>query len=273
MRDRLRIGEVARLAGVTAKTVRHYEKIGLLPPAERSGSGYRLYSANDLLRLHRIKKLRSLGLSLRQVRSVLGEGAGELSLRTTLNALREDVQTEITRLEERRRRIDEALSREDPEAAEASPSFERALELLGEHLSGVSASALEQEKKLWSVLDAFEWPEGYEQENEELFRYYAEHPEEYRELVAVGERLAALADVPEEDPEVERVAEELWSYFEKNPPPENLERSAWASQDPIGETLVGLTMSVFSPAQRRVMTLLVERAEAEGKEGPDGQER
>ncbi len=271
MRDhRLRIGEVARLVGVTPKTVRHYEKIGLLPPAARSDSGYRLYSANDLLRLHRVKKLRSLGLSLRQVGSVLGEGAGELSLRTTLNALREDVQAEITRLEERRRRLDEALSHEDPEAADASPSFERALELLGEHLSGVSASALEQEKKLWSVLDAFEWPEGYEQENEQLFRYYAEHPEEYHELVAVGERLATLRDASEEDPEVERVAEELLSYFEKYPPPEYLAGSSWSSQDPIGQTLAGLTMSVFSPAQRRVMTLLIERAEAESKEGPDG---
>lgn len=266
MRERLRIGEVARLVGVTPKTVRHYEKIGLLPDADRSESGYRLYSANDLLRLHRVKRLRSLGLSLQQVRSVLGEGDRESSLRTTLGALRTQVETEISRLEERRRRIDETLAREDLEAADASPSFERAMELLGEHLSGVSETALGQEKKLWSLLDAFEWPEGYEQENEELFRYYAEHPEEYRELVAVGERLAALVDVPEEDPEVERVARELWSYFEKYPPPEYLQRSSWSSEGPIGQTLAGLTMSVFSPAQRRVMALLVERAQAEGKE-------
>ncbi len=84
MRGRLRIGELARLVGVTPKTVRHYEKIGLLPEAERSESGYRLYSGSDLLRLNRVKRLRSLGLTLRQVRSVLGEGDGELSLKTTL---------------------------------------------------------------------------------------------------------------------------------------------------------------------------------------------
>ena len=52
------------------------------------------------------------------------------------------------------------------------------------------------------MLDAFEWPEGYEEKNEELFRYYAGHPEEYREIVALGERLAALAHAPEEDPEI-----------------------------------------------------------------------
>ena len=260
MRERLRIGDAARLVGVTPKTVRHYEKIGLLPAAERSESGYRLYSANDLLHLNRVKKLRSLGLTLRQVRAVLGAGDRDLSLRTTLEALRTQVDSEMARLEERRRLIDETLSREDLEA-ETSSSFQRAVELLGEHLSGVSESALEQDRKLWSVLDAFEWPEGYEEENEELFRYYAEHREQYVEMVALGERLAALADVPEEDPEVERVAQELWSFFEKYPLPENLAGSSWSSQDPIGQTLAELALSVFSPAQQRVMALIVEREE------------
>jgi len=154
--------------------------------------------------------------------------------------------------------------------AKTSSSFQRAVELLEEHLSGVSESALEQDKELWSVLDAFEWPEGYEEENEELFRYYAEHPEEYVEMVALGERLAALADVPEEDPEVERVAQELWSFFEKYPLPEDLAGSSWSSQDPIGQTLAELTLSAFSPAQQRVMALIVERAEAEEQGAPGG---
>ena len=65
MRERLRIGEVAGLVGVTTKTVRHDEKIGLLQRPERSESGYRLYAADELLEVHRIKRLRSLGLSLR----------------------------------------------------------------------------------------------------------------------------------------------------------------------------------------------------------------
>jgi DNA-binding transcriptional MerR regulator len=269
MRERLRIGEAARLVGVTPKTVRHYEKIGLLPAAERSESGYRLYSANDLLRLNRIKRLRSLGLSLRQVRSVLGEGDGELSLKTTLEALRTEVEAEMARLEERRRLIDGALSREGPEA-ETSPSFERAMGLLGEHLSGVGESVLEQDKKLWSVLDAFEWPEGYEEKNEEILRYYAEHPEEYAEVVAVGERLAELAQASVEDPEVERVAQDLWSYLERYPPPEDLMGAPWSSQDPVEHTLAELALSVFSPAQRRVMALLAERAEAEEGGAPGG---
>jgi DNA-binding transcriptional MerR regulator len=49
----LRIGEVARLVGVTTKTGRHYEKVGLLGEPERSEAGFRLYTADDLLRLQR----------------------------------------------------------------------------------------------------------------------------------------------------------------------------------------------------------------------------
>ena len=137
----MRTGEVARLDGVTPKTVRHYEKIGLLPAAERSESGYRLYSANDLLHLNSVKRLWSLGLTVRRVRAVLGAGDRDLSLRTTLEALRTQVDSEMARLKERRRLIDETLSREDLEA-ETSSSFQRAVELLGEHLSRVSESTL-----------------------------------------------------------------------------------------------------------------------------------
>ena len=87
MRERLRIGEVAKLVGVTPKTVRHYEKVGLLQQPERSEAGYRLYSADHLLRLHRIKRLRSLGLSLTQVKGALGEAGSGNELRGVLEAL------------------------------------------------------------------------------------------------------------------------------------------------------------------------------------------
>ena len=212
MRERLRIGEAARLVGVTPKTLRHYEKMGLLKEAERSESGYRLYSANDLLRVQRVKKLQSLGLALRQVGSVLGEENRELSLRNILKALRAEVDSEIERLQDRQRLLDEMLSREGLETTATSPTFDKAMELLGEHLVDIDERALEQEKKFWSTLDAFEWPEGHDEENEKMFRYYAEHPGEYRELILVGECVAALVDLPEEDPEVEEVAERSLAF-------------------------------------------------------------
>lgn len=103
-----------------------------------------------------------------------------------------------------------------------------------------------------------------------MFRYYAEHPEEYRGLIVVGERLAALVDLPEEAPEVEEVARELFGFFEKYPPPEHLEGSQWASEDPVGQTMLELMVSSMSPAQQRVMTLIGEFADAKHERGVDG---
>ena len=267
MRERLRIGEVADLVGITPKTVRHYEKIGLLRTAERSDSGYRLYSADDLLRLHRVKRLQSLGLSLKQVRSVLGGEDDAAVLKSVLEVLLAEVKGQIGRLEERRDRIEDTLARDDPEAVEASPTFEKVMAMLGDRLSGVSEAALEQEKKMWATLDAFDWPEGYEEENEAFLRYYAERPEEHRALIEIGERLAALGNLPEDDPLVEEVAVELGDYFERYPPPEELENSRWAAEDPIGQAMLDLTVSSMSPAQRRVMALLSERAERKEADG------
>ena len=95
MREQLKIGEVAKLVGVTPKTVRHYEKVGVLEEPERSESGYRLYTADDLLRLHRIKQLRSLGLSLKQIRGALGDPGSGSELRYVLEALLSEVETRI----------------------------------------------------------------------------------------------------------------------------------------------------------------------------------
>ncbi len=267
--QRLRIGVVAELVGVTPKTLRHYEEIGLLKEPERSESGYRLYSAEDLLRLHRVRKLRSLGLSLKRVGNVLGEADQERSLRDILGTLRAEVEAEMALLEERRRRIEAMLSGE--EETEASPSFEKAMDLLGEHLSALGEQSLEQEKKLWSILDSFEWPEGYEEGNERLFRYYAERPEEYRDLLEVGEDLSALADLPEDDPKVEEVARDLVAYFEKYPPPEYLEDPPWSAEDPIGRARLELMVSTMSPAQQRVMTLLGELMDGGHEGGAGGQ--
>jgi Cu(I)-responsive transcriptional regulator len=66
------IGEAARLTNVTAKMIRHYEAIGLMPPADRTFAGYRLYGDPDLHRLRFIKRARSLGFAMRDIAALLG---------------------------------------------------------------------------------------------------------------------------------------------------------------------------------------------------------
>jgi MerR family transcriptional regulator, thiopeptide resistance regulator len=65
------VGEVAALAGVTVRTLHHYDRIGLLSPSGRTSAGYRQYSAADLDRLHRMLLYRELGFSLEEVAELL----------------------------------------------------------------------------------------------------------------------------------------------------------------------------------------------------------
>lgn len=65
------IGEASSLTGISAKMIRHYESIGLIPPASRTFANYRLYSDADLHRLRFIKRARSLGFSMKQIEALL----------------------------------------------------------------------------------------------------------------------------------------------------------------------------------------------------------
>ncbi|WP_020524056.1 MerR family transcriptional regulator [Catelliglobosispora koreensis] len=67
------IGKVADLAGVTVRTLYHYDEIGLLSPSERTSTGYRRYDEADLERLQQIRYYRELGFSLEEIAEILDE--------------------------------------------------------------------------------------------------------------------------------------------------------------------------------------------------------
>lgn len=67
----LRIGEAARLAGVPAKTLRYYEGIGLVSPAKRTASGYRLYGWRELEQIEFVRRAKLMGLSLEEIRGLV----------------------------------------------------------------------------------------------------------------------------------------------------------------------------------------------------------
>jgi DNA-binding transcriptional MerR regulator len=92
----LRIGELARLTGLTVKTVRFWSNQGLVPPADRTPAGYRLYGPGALVRLGLIRTLRDLGVDLATIRKVLARevtisqvaGAHAAALEVQIRALR-----------------------------------------------------------------------------------------------------------------------------------------------------------------------------------------
>ncbi|MCB9797198.1 MAG: MerR family transcriptional regulator [Alphaproteobacteria bacterium] len=97
-----RIGELAEAAGVTVRTLHHYEQLGLLTPA-RSEGGHRVYGAEDVQRLYRIRALAELGLHLSEVGRVLDAGGGGLP--EVLLAHLERVDEELERLRGLRARL------------------------------------------------------------------------------------------------------------------------------------------------------------------------
>ncbi|MDQ3237127.1 MAG: MerR family transcriptional regulator, partial [Actinomycetota bacterium] len=87
--DLSRIGEVADRLGVSPRTIKYYEEIGLLIPGERSPGGFRLYAEPDVERLRRILRLKDMGFSLAAIREFISvrDDAREIVLQETTKHL------------------------------------------------------------------------------------------------------------------------------------------------------------------------------------------
>lgn len=100
----MRSNELARLAGVTVRTLRHYHQIGLLPEPQRSSNGYRTYGAADLATVLRIVSFTDLGIPLSEIARVLDDDEASAKL---LDGIDQQAGEEIERLSARRRTIAE----------------------------------------------------------------------------------------------------------------------------------------------------------------------
>ncbi|MGB8383548.1 MAG: MerR family transcriptional regulator, partial [Dermatophilaceae bacterium] len=103
------VGQVAEMFGVTVRTLHHYDEIGLLVPSGRSRAGYRLYTAEDLIRLQQIVVYRRLQFPLEQVARLL---ADEGDVVGHLRRQREAVMTRLDEMRDLVVAIDKALQRE-----------------------------------------------------------------------------------------------------------------------------------------------------------------
>ncbi|MDI4649001.1 MerR family transcriptional regulator [Cohnella hashimotonis] len=99
---RWKVGDIAALTGLTIRTLRYYDQIGLFPPSGQTDSGHRLYDEGDLSRLHQILALKELGLPLTEIQSVLKRDAPDLSeiIAAQIDRLREKIRVQQKLLSE-----------------------------------------------------------------------------------------------------------------------------------------------------------------------------
>lgn len=100
----MNIGEAAAAAGITPKMIRHYETLGLIPEADRTDAGYRLYGEREVGMLRFIRQSRALGFSMKQIESLLALWRNEGRQSREVKQLAEQ---QLAQLEERQREIDQ----------------------------------------------------------------------------------------------------------------------------------------------------------------------
>lgn len=120
-----KVGELAKRAGITVRTLHHYEAIGLLLPSARTAAGYRLYNRQDITRLHHIQALSRMGMSLSEVRDCLESQA--LSLNEIITSQISMLDSQLTEIETLRQRL---VTLRDTLSSGAEPDLEEWLTTL-----------------------------------------------------------------------------------------------------------------------------------------------
>jgi MerR family transcriptional regulator, thiopeptide resistance regulator len=172
------VGAVARMSGVTVRTLHHYDEIGLLHPSGRSENGYRRYADADLERLQRILFYRELGFGLDDIRKVMTDGDADAigHLRRQHAMLRD----RIGRLERMVASVEKAM---EAHTMGISLTPEERLEVFGDF--DVDAHAAEAEER-WGKTDAFR------DSQRRVSRYTKADWQQLKdEAVGYGERLVA----------------------------------------------------------------------------------
>ncbi len=110
----MKVSELAREAGISADTVRHYTRIGLLKPCRNPDNGYQIYDANALKNLRFIQKARLLGFGLHEIETIVNHAHSGASpcpmVRTLMNTHMPKVRQQISELQTQLERMERAMA-------------------------------------------------------------------------------------------------------------------------------------------------------------------
>lgn len=123
------VGELSRAAGITVRTLHHYDRIGLFAASGRTSGGHRRYTERDVARLYRLLALRGLGFGLEQIPALL-DADGLAPLLATARVQRERVEQELTNQERLRSRLDEVIGHLERDRVPPTKNFLDTLETM-----------------------------------------------------------------------------------------------------------------------------------------------
>ncbi|KOG41993.1 MerR family transcriptional regulator [Streptomyces decoyicus] len=195
------ISEVVRMSGVTSRTLRHYDEVGLLPPAWIGSNGHRYYEEADLLRLQQILLMRELDLGLREIQAVLDSQVDQVAV---LREHHRRLLKERDRLETLARTVGRTIAELEEERDTDSMTRINRPENLFEGFEPHPAEAEVRER----------WPQAWEQSRQAIETMTAEDMEQWqREVTARMIRIAEfmVAGTPPADPAVQ---DELDAHYQ-----------------------------------------------------------
>jgi DNA-binding transcriptional MerR regulator len=171
-----KVGDLARLTGITVRTLHHYDEIGLLIPSHHTESGHRLYTRHELVRLQHIVTLRHLGFSLEQIGETLNNE--DPPLLETITALHDEIRSrriQLSALEERLEGIQNLMARGEMVSTEQLLEFIETITMYEKYLTKeqiAKAVAIEKKMKPERVeeITKVEWPKLIAETQAELER-------------------------------------------------------------------------------------------------------
>ncbi len=239
----LTISQLATYAGTTARAVRHYHQIGLLPEPERNASGYRTYDAVAVVRLIRIRILAGAGVPLARVQDLLDASPEEFA--AAVQEIDKELRTEIQRLQDNRRRIADLAAGEQ---LALPPSVVGYLDRLRD--LGVDERYIEMERDAW-IMIAAQLPDTIDdiivQKHQEL-----DDPD----MVLLYHLFSEGLDWQADDPRVEEVADVLERVMTR------AIEAGDANADDFDDQFIDLLDAATvesSPVARRLLSILEDR--------------
>jgi DNA-binding transcriptional MerR regulator len=200
----LTVGSVARLAGVTVRTLHHYDDIGLVAPAGRTDSGYRTYGPDQVERLQEVLFFRELGFSLETIREVVGRSG--YSRAAALRQQRKMLEARAEHLSAMIDAVDRAIA---AEKTGVKMTNEEMLEVFGDF---DPAEYEEEAKERWGETDAYQESArrvaGYTKDDWEAIKGEADAINQaFLRLMAAG--------TPADDPAAMAVAEQHRAHISR----------------------------------------------------------